>query len=224
MMRAMFAAISGLKSHQTMLDVTSNDIANVNTIGYKSARTTFEDSLTQVTRGASAAGSGVGGSNALQIGLGTQVGSIDNQMGMGSMQSTGNPLDLYIQGGGFFRVGTSTATPPTPAATNVEYTRAGNFTTNAGGYLITQDGKYVQGVTAAGGSTPTLLQIPSTATSVAVGADGAVTYVDTAGATQTARASTRATPRWAPRMPRSATRSRARSRCPTWTSRRRSRP
>jgi flagellar hook protein FlgE len=186
MMRAMFAAISGLKSHQTMLDVTSNDIANVNTIGYKSARTTFEDSLTQMTRGASASGSGVGGANAQQVGLGTQVGSIDNQMGMGSLQETGNALDVAIQGNGFFRVATSTSTPPTASATNNEYTRAGNFTTNSDGYLITQDGKYVQGVTTAGGTTGTLLKIPSTATSVSIGQDGAVTYVDTAGATQTA--------------------------------------
>ena len=96
MMRGMFAAISGLKTHQVMLDVTSNDIANVNTIGYKSARTTFKDSLTQLQRGASAAGGGTGGTNAAQIGLGTQLGSIDNLMTGGALQSTGNPLDVAI--------------------------------------------------------------------------------------------------------------------------------
>src|SRR3954470_6863435 len=129
MMRGMFAAISGLKTHQVMLDVTSNDIANVNTIGYKSARATFMDSLTQVQRGASGAGGGTGGSNAAQIGLGTQLGSIDNLMTGGSLQSTGNPYDVAIQGPGFFRVATSTVTPPTPNALSatdagVEYTRA----------------------------------------------------------------------------------------------------
>src|SRR3954452_14538908 len=111
MMRGMFAAISGLKSHQVMLDVVSNDIANVNTIGYKSARTTFQDSLTQLQRGASGAGGGAGGSNAAQIGLGTQLGSIDTLMTSGAMQSTGNPTDVAIQQGpGFFRVASSAAT------------------------------------------------------------------------------------------------------------------
>ena len=111
-MRGMFAAISGLRTHQVMLDVTSNDIANVNTIGYKSARTTFTDALNQQQRGASGPGGGAGGSNAAQIGLGTQLGSIDNLMQSGALQSTGNPLDVAIQGPGFFRVATSTATPP----------------------------------------------------------------------------------------------------------------
>jgi flagellar hook protein FlgE len=187
----MFAAISGLKNHQVMLDVTANDIANVNTIGYKSARTTFKDSLTQVQRGASGAGGGMGGANAAQIGLGTQLGSIDNLMTSGALQPTGNPLDVAIQGPGFFRVGTSAATPPAPVAASatdagVEYTRAGNFTTNSAGYLVTQDGYYVQGLTTAGGTTPTLLQIPPDATNVAIGQDGSVSYVDNAGARQTA--------------------------------------
>ena len=112
MMRGMFAAISGLKTHQVMLDVTANDIANVNTIGYKSARTTFKDSLTQLQRGASGAGGGTGGANAAQVGLGTQLGSIDNLMPSGALQSTGNALDVAIQGPGMFRVAPSTAVPP----------------------------------------------------------------------------------------------------------------
>ena len=130
MMRGMFAAISGLKTHQVMLDVTSNDIANVNTIGYKSARTTFADSLTQTQRGASGPGGGVGGSNAAQVGLGVQLGSIDNLMTGGTMQSTGNATDVAIQGPGFFRVAASPTTPPTANPAAVEYTRAGNFTTS----------------------------------------------------------------------------------------------
>src|SRR5215218_5735174 len=137
MMRGMFSAISGLKVNQTMLDVTANDIANVNTIGYKSARTTFQDSLTQLQRGASGPGGGTGGANAAQIGLGTQLGSIDNLMTSGAMQNTGNPTDVAIQQGpGFFRVSASTTTPPTANPTGVEYTRAGNFTTNGAGYLV----------------------------------------------------------------------------------------
>jgi flagellar hook protein FlgE len=191
MMRGMFAAISGLKNHQMMLDVTANDIANVNTIGYKSARTTFADSLTQTQRGASGAGGGTGGANAAQIGLGVKLGSIDNLMTTGAMQSTGNPLDVAIEGPGFFRVATSSTNPPTAnplSATDagVEYTRAGNFTTNSDGYLVTQDGYYVQGLTTANGTTPTLIKIPDDATNIAIGKDGAVSYVDNAGARQQA--------------------------------------
>ena len=178
MMRGMFAAISGLKNHQVMLDVTANDIANVNTIGYKSARTTFKDSLNQLQRGASGPGGGAGGANAAQIGLGVSLGSIDNLMQGGALQSTGNPLDVAIQGPGFFRVSTSTATPPTPG-TNFEYTRAGNFTTNADGYLLTQDGYYVQGTDA--GGAPSLLQIPPGSTNVAIAQNGEVSYVDNTG-------------------------------------------
>src|SRR5437763_33818 len=98
MMRSMFAAISGLKSHQVMMDVTANDIANVNTIGYKSSRTTFKDSLSQLQKGGSGQGTGQGGSNPAQVGLGTQMGSIDNVMGSGALQSTGNTLDVAVQG------------------------------------------------------------------------------------------------------------------------------
>ena len=178
MLRSMFAAISGLKNHQTMLDVTANDIANVNTIGYKSARTTFKDSLSQLQRAGAAAGAGLGGANAAQVGLGVQLGSIDNLMSSGSLQSTGNPLDVAIAGEGWFRVGQST--PPAAPAT-FEYTRAGNFTRNSAGYLVTQDGYYVAGRTAAGGGADTLLQIPAGSTDVAIGQDGAVSYVPAGG-------------------------------------------
>ena len=187
MMRGMFAAISGLKNHQTMLDVTSNDIANVNTIGYKSARTTFSDALTQTQRGASGPGGGSGGANAAQVGLGTQLGSIDNMMGGGSQQPTGNALDVYIQGDGFFRVATNGGTDPLNPTVNtagVEYTRAGNFTTNSQGYLTTQDGMFIQGRSAAGADT--LIKIPPGSTSVTIGQDGLVSYVDGAGARQPA--------------------------------------
>ena len=124
MMRSMYAAISGLKVHQTMLDVTSNDIANVNTLGYKSQRTTFKDSLSQLQRGASAPNAAQGGSNAIQVGLGVQLGSIDNNMSTGALQTTGNPLDVALQSdGSYFRVANanpaagSTRAPATSRAT-----------------------------------------------------------------------------------------------------------
>jgi flagellar hook protein FlgE len=184
MMRGMFAAISGLKTHQVMLDVTSNDIANVNTIGYKSARTTFKDSLTQLQRGASGAAGGNGGANAAQVGLGTQLGSIDNLMQSGALQSTGNPYDVAIQGNGFFRVAPSAATPPAANPAGVEYTRAGNFTTNSAGYLITQDGYYVQGRTAGGADT--LIQVPPGSTNMQIASNGEVSYMDATNTRQSA--------------------------------------
>jgi flagellar hook protein FlgE len=185
MMRGMFSAISGLKNHQLMLDVTANDIANVNTIGYKSARTTFKDSLTQLQRGASGSGGANGGTNAAQVGLGVGLGSIDNLMSGGASQSTGSPLDVAIQGEGFFRVAQANVTPPAtavPAGTVAQYTRAGNFTTNEDGYLLTQEGYYVLGSTTAGAAGPdTLLRTPPGSTNFAIGQDGSVSYIPAGG-------------------------------------------
>ena len=175
MMRSMYAAISGLKVHQTMLDVTSNDIANVNTLGYKSQRTTFKDSLSQLQRGASAPNAAQGGSNAIQVGLGVQLGSIDNNMSTGALQTTGNPLDVALQSdGSYFRVANANPAAGAGSITNVQYARAGNFTRNEEGYLVTQDGQYVVGRTAAGGGTDTLLQVPTGATNFSIGQDGSV--------------------------------------------------
>jgi flagellar hook protein FlgE len=185
MMRGMFAAISGLKAHQVMLDVTANDISNVNTVGYKGARMTFRDALAQLSRGGAAPGAGQGGTNAVQVGLGATVGSVDNQMSGGALQTTGNPLDVAISGSGWFRVGSSTA-PAVPAT--IEYTRAGNFTTNDAGYLTTQDGEYVIGrAPAAGGgptTTDTLINIPPGSSNVSIGQDGSVTYIPPGGGTK----------------------------------------
>jgi flagellar hook protein FlgE len=181
MMRSMYAAISGLKVHQTMLDVTSNDIANVNTVGYKSERTTFKDSLSQMQRGASAPNAAQGGSNAIQVGLGVQLGSIDNNMSTGAMQTTGNPYDVALQSdGSWFRVASANPAAGAGSINNVQYTRAGNFTRNEQGYLVTQDGQYVVGRTASGGGTDTLLQIPAGSSNVSIGQDGSVSF-DPAG-------------------------------------------
>ncbi len=179
MMRSMFAAISGLKSHQTMLDVTANNIANVNTVGYKSSRTTFKDSLSQMQIGAAAPGGGQGGRNAAQVGLGVQLGSIDNLMGSGSTQSTGEVTDVSIQGEGMFVVGNA-APPALP--TTYEYTRAGNFTFDSEGFLTTQDGNFVMGREAAGAGAPnSYIQVPAGATDISIGQDGSVSYVPAGG-------------------------------------------
>jgi flagellar hook protein FlgE len=170
----MFSAISGLKAHQTMLDVTSNNIANVNTNGFKAGRTTFKDSLAQLQSGATAPTGTQGGANAKQIGLGVQLGSIDTLMSSGALQSTANVLDVAVQGEGWLRVGSGT---PPALPTTFQYTRAGNFTLNQQGHLVTQDGAYVIGRTAAGGAgADTYLQVTPGATNLSIGQDGAVSF------------------------------------------------
>src|SRR4029078_5494227 len=175
MMRSMYAAISGLKVHQTMLDVTSNDIANVNTLGYKAQRTTFKESLSQLQRGAAAPNAEQGGSNAIQIGLGVQLGSIDNNMSTGALQTTGNPLDVALQSdGSWFRVASADSAHGAASISTIQYTRSGNFPRNEQGYLITQDGQYVLGRSAAGtGGTDQLIQIPSGSANVSSAPRGA---------------------------------------------------
>ena len=183
MMRSMYAAISGLKVHQTMLDVTSNDIANVNTLGYKAQRTTFKESLSQLQRGAAAPNAAQGGSNAIQIGLGVQLGSIDNNMSTGALQTTGNPLDVALQSdGSWFRVANADSAAGAGSITNIQYTRSGNFTRNEQGFLVTQDGQYVLGRTAPGaGGTDQLISIPAGSTNLSIGQDGSVSYDPAAG-------------------------------------------
>ncbi len=178
MMRAMYAAVSGLKNHQTLLDVTANNIANVNTVGYKGSRVSFADSLSQTVIGATAPGNGQAGRNAAQVGLGVQLASIDNLMGGGSLQSTGETTDVAIQGEGMFIVGKG-APPAVPGA--FEYTRGGDFTFNDEGFLTTQQGEFVMGSEKAGGPPNTYLVVPKGATDVAIGQDGSVSYVPEGG-------------------------------------------
>jgi len=180
MMRGMFAAISGLKQHQVMLDVTANDISNVNTIGYKSARVTFQDSLNQMQRGAAGASANTGGSNAAQVGLGVGLGSIDNLMSSGTTQTTGNPLDVAIQGDGFFQIGEGDPTDGNSPIEPSAYTRAGNFSVSTRGYLTTQTGQYVIGFAQPQGANPpgVAIRIPAGATGVAIDQSGGVSYVD----------------------------------------------
>lgn len=146
MLRALYSAISGLRSHQTMLDVTGNNIANVNTTGFKSSQTQFQDTLSQLVRGASGAQAEAGGSNPAQIGLGVQVAGISTNFSQGSAQATGRSTDMMISGDGFFLVQSGGETL---------YTRAGSFSFDASGRLVTPDGALVQGWTANNGVLPT---------------------------------------------------------------------
>lgn len=118
MMRSMFAGVSGLKTHQTRMDVIGNNIANVNTVGYKASRVLFKDLLSQQISAATAPTQFRGGTNPQQVGLGVSLGSIDVRHSQGNTQGTGYITDLAIEGDGFFVLGTGSQRM---------YTRAGAF-------------------------------------------------------------------------------------------------
>jgi flagellar hook protein FlgE len=136
MMRSMFSGISGLRSHQTMMDIVGNNISNVNTAGYKASVVTFQEALTQTLQGPGTATDTQGGSNPLQIGLGTRIASIDGVFTQGASQVTGRNTDLAIQGEGFFVLDN---------AGSRAYTRAGNFNFDSAGNLTAPGGARVMG-------------------------------------------------------------------------------
>ena len=139
MMRSLFSAVSGLKNHQTAMDVIGNNVANVNTTAYKGSRVLFQDMYSQTLAAATAPTATSGGVNANQIGLGVQVSAIGMNMTEGNTQTTSNALDLAVAGDGFFVVSDTTG--------GYEYTRNGAFSLDKDGYLITTQGNYVMGVT-----------------------------------------------------------------------------
>ncbi|MCP1144050.1 flagellar hook-basal body complex protein [Lysinibacillus endophyticus] len=150
MLRSMYSSISGLKNHQTKLDVIGNNISNVNTYGYKKSRVAFKDLVSQSVTGATAATATQGGVNPKQVGLGSQMAAIDIIHSTGSLQTTARTLDLAINGDGFFVVADSIGAPnegviEDPGFTNMLYTRAGNCYMDANGYLVNGDGKYLVG-------------------------------------------------------------------------------
>lgn len=136
MIRSMFSAVSGLRNHQTMMDVVGNNISNVNTSGFKSSTTVFQDVLSQVLRGGGAATALQGGTNPATVGLGSRVAGITTNFSQGALQLTGRATDFAIQGDGFFAVN---------QGGNVLYTRAGSISADALGRLVTQDGAFLQG-------------------------------------------------------------------------------
>jgi flagellar hook protein FlgE len=142
MLRSLFSGITGLRAHQQMMDVTGNNIANVNSAGYKAQTAVFESVLSQAVKSpgapvAAGAGTGaVGGVNGVQIGLGVQLAGVSTNFGQGSSQLTGVSTDFAIQGTGFFT---------TNNGSENLFTRAGSFTLDANGKLVSPDGSIVQG-------------------------------------------------------------------------------
>jgi flagellar hook protein FlgE len=127
MLRSMFSAISGLRAHQVMMDVIGNNIANVNTVGFKSGRVNFQDILSQTFRGASAPNGGLGSVNPAQVGLGVTVAGIDVLPTQGNLQSTGRLTDMAIQGDGMFVLSDGS---------RQFYTRDGSFDISLDGTLV----------------------------------------------------------------------------------------
>ncbi len=137
MMRSLFAGVSGLKNHQTRMDVIGHNISNVNTYGYKATRVTFQDMLSQTIAGAAKPDENRGGVNPKQVGLGMTVASIDRLFTQGSLQTTGNQTDVAISGDGFFIVADGD---------KKFYTRAGTFGLDRDGNLVNpSNGLKVQG-------------------------------------------------------------------------------
>lgn len=127
-----------MKNFQTKLDVIGNNIANVNTFGFKKGRVTFKDMVSQTISGASAGDGARGGVNPKQVGLGSQLSAIDTIDTQGSLQTTGRVLDVGIQGDGYLAVDDGNG--------GIKYTRAGNLYFDNDGYLVTASGEYVLGL------------------------------------------------------------------------------
>ena len=142
MLRSLFSGITGLRAHQQMMDITGNNIANVNSSGYKAQTAVFESVLSQAVKspgapvGANAGTGARGGVNGVQIGLGVQLAAVSTNFGQGSSQLTGVSTDFAIQGSGFFTINNGTE--------NL-FTRSGSFTLDANGKLVSADGSIVQG-------------------------------------------------------------------------------
>jgi flagellar hook protein FlgE len=160
MLRAFSSAVSGMRTQMAFLDTVANNIANVNTTAFKTARARFEDMLYQTLNGGAAATDTAGGINPTQIGLGVRLSGVDTIMTQGALKATGNPLDLAIEGEGFFGL--------KDASGNLYYTRDGSFGLDAKGRLVNPaTGMLVQ---KAGGGEITI--DTSKYASISVGPDG----------------------------------------------------
>jgi len=148
MLRSMDSAISGMQAFQTQLDVIGNNIANVDTTGFKSGRVDFSDLLSQTASGGSTPAAtpttpGLGGTNPQQVGLGVKIASIDTIFTQGADQTTSNPLDLALNGSGMFVASPGNSTSGTP---QLFYTRNGTFSLDSGNNLVLPNGMVAMGI------------------------------------------------------------------------------
>lgn len=143
MIRSLNSGVTGIQQFQERLDVIANNIANVNTTAYKSARVNFADSFSQTLRTSAAGGASSSGQAALQVGTGVNTSAIQNLFGQGAISRTGNATDLAISGQGFFTV-------RDVISGSTFATRAGEFHTDSNGYVVSDKGMRLQGYSNAG--------------------------------------------------------------------------
>ncbi len=134
MMRSLTAGETGIRVHQTEMDVLSNNISNVNTIGFKAGRVTFQEIFTQTLKPAIRPNGGIGGTNPIQVGLGLSVGSVDTDLEQGKLDATGMVTDLAIEGKGYFIVSNGV---------QQYYSRAGSFQFDAAGNIVSPTNGFV---------------------------------------------------------------------------------
>ena len=159
MIRALYSAASGMNAQQLNMDNIANNLANANTVGYKTRRASFQDLMYQnLVAPGSSAGAQTVVPTGLQLGLGTRAATNEIIFQQGDFASTGNPLDLVIQGRGFFQIHR--------ASGEVGYTRAGNFHLDKDGSIVTSDGDQLE----------PQITLPAAAQAVSIGNDGTVTY------------------------------------------------
>ena len=159
MIRALFSAASGMNAQQTNVDNIAHNLANANTAGFKMRRAQFQDLLYQtITQPGSAAGSQTVVPSGLQIGLGTRTVSNATSFAQGSFSATENPLDMVIEGKGFFQIRRATG--------EIAYTRTGQFHLDRDGNVVTMDGDPLE----------PQITIPSEAQGIQIAADGTVSY------------------------------------------------
>jgi flagellar hook protein FlgE len=174
MLRSLFTAISGLGAHQKMLDVTANNIANVNTTGFKASTTEFEDTLSQTLQGGGGPTATSGGTNPIQVGLGVALAGTQMNFTQGSNQATGVTSNMLINGDGFFVIQKNG---------QQLYTRAGNFSLDSAGNLVTPDGAMVEDVN---GQPLNLVGLTNgTYSAWSIDSNGNINAVDTTGAITT---------------------------------------
>ncbi len=157
MFRSLHIAATGMAAQEAELDSISNNLANANTIGYKKSRADFQDLVYQTIRGAGTQNSTTTAApTGLQVGSGVRIVATTRMFQQGALQTTGNPLDVAVEGNGFFVVQQPDGTPA--------YTRAGNLKTDAQGRIVTAEGMQLE---------PPIV-IPADATSISIGSDGVV--------------------------------------------------
>ncbi|HTS18866.1 MAG TPA: flagellar basal-body rod protein FlgG [Verrucomicrobiae bacterium] len=166
MLRALYSAASGMAAQQDNLDIISNNLANVNTTGFKSSKIEFQDLLYETQRQAGTdQGSGDQLPTGIQVGHGAQVVATEKVFTQGELSSTGEQLDVAIQGDGFFEVQLPDGT--------LAYTRDGGFKTNSNGQVVTSNGLPVQGFQA----------VPQGTTNITISSNGQVSYTTPSGTT-----------------------------------------